>query len=153
MKREYVIYGAEIELYIGTLAGKKPGSSAGESSKEKTCAALSEFVKILKKNGRSWPNESDYAEYLEGKSSSKATQQNEARVRSFFTWLESRKENDTPMKENEVYIQQDLFTENEAETTAPIEEPETLGAVEPEAVQASEAEMFLRKDKVRLLRW
>ena len=138
MKREYALYGAEIERYIARLPGKKPGSSAGESSKEKTCAALSAFMKILKKHGRIWPNESDYAEYTGGKPSSKATQQNEARVRSFFVWLESRKENDTPMKENEVYIQQDLFMENEAETTAPIKEPETLGAVEPEAVQASE---------------
>ena len=34
------------------------------------------------------------------------------------------------MKENEVYIQQDLFTANEAGTTAPIEDPEALGAVE-----------------------
>lgn len=135
MKREYELYGAEIELYIGTLAGKKPGSSAGESSKEKTCAALSAFMKILKKNGRSWPNESDYAEYAEGKPSSKATQQNESRVRNFFVWLEKRKEK-TPMEEE--YVQQDLFTENEAETTAPIEAPETLGAVEPESAQASE---------------
>ena len=147
MKREYALYGAEIERYIARLPGKKPGSSAGESSKEKTCAALSEFVKILKKNGRSWPNESDYAEYLEGKPSSKATQQNEARVRSFFVWLESRKENDTPMKENEVYIQQDLFMENEAETTAPIKEPETLGAVEPEAVQAVEEAEYVADDE------
>lgn len=138
MKREYVLYRAEIERYIGTLPGKTPGSSAGESSKEKTCAALSAFMKILKKNGRSWPNESDYAEYLEGKPKTQATQQNEARVRSFFAWLESRKENDTQMKENEVYIQQDLFTENKAETTAPIEAPEALGAIEPESAQASE---------------
>lgn len=135
MKREYELYGAEIELYIGTLAGKKPGSSAGESSKEKTCAALSAFMKILKKNGRSWPNESDYAEYAEGKPSSKATQQNESRVRNFFVWLEKRKEK-TPMEEE--YVQQDLFTENEAGITAPYEVPEALGAIEPESAQASE---------------
>lgn len=144
MKREYAIYGAEIELYIGTLAGKKPGSSAGESSKEKTCAALSAFMKILKKNGRSWPNESDYAEYAEGKPSSKATQQNESRVRNFFLWLEKRKEK-TPMEEE--YVQQDLFTENEAGTTAPNEAPETLGAVEPEAVQAVEEAEYEADDE------
>lgn len=135
MKREYELYGAEIELYIGTLAGKKPGSSAGESSKEKTCAALSAFMKILSKNGRSWPNESDYAEYAEGKPSSKATQQNESRVRNFFVWLEKRKEK-TPMEEE--YVQQELFTENEAGITAPYEAPEALGAIEPELAQASE---------------
>lgn len=124
MKKEYVIYGAEIERYIAVLPGKKPGEMAGESSKEKTSAALSAFMKILSKNGRTWPNESDYSEYAEGKPDSKATQQNLSRVRSFFLWLEKRKENDTPMKENEVYIRQDLFTENEAETLQASEEPE-----------------------------
>ncbi len=137
-KKELELYVAEYEEYEATLPGKKPGISAGESSKDKTRAALSAFMKILKKNGRSWPNESDYAEYLEGKPSSKATQQNLSRVRSFFAWLESRRENDTPMKENEVYVQQELFTENEAGITAPSEEPETLGAIEPETAQASE---------------
>lgn len=134
MKKEYVIYGAEIERYIAVLPGKKPGEMAGESSKEKTSAALSAFMKILSKNGRTWPNESDYSEYAEGKPDSKATQQNLSRVRSFFLWLEKRKENDTPMKENEVYIRQDLFTENEAETLQASEEPEALGAIEPEIV-------------------
>ena len=38
------------------------------------------------------------------------------------------------MKENEVYIRQDLFTENEAETLQASEEPEALGAIEPEIV-------------------
>ena len=137
MKREYELYGAEIERYIATLTGKKPGSSAGESSKEKTRGALSAFVKILLKNGRSWPDKSDYAEYAEGKPLSQATRQNEARVRNFFAWLEKRRENDTPMEE---YVQQDLFGD------------ETLGAIEEtsqcvddtastENTQANEAEM------------
>lgn len=143
MKREYALYGAEIERYIAELPGKKPGEMAGESSKEKTRAALSAFMKILSGNGRTWPNESDYSEYAEGKPSSKATQQNISRIRSFFAWVKGDKEH---MTENEVYVQQDLFTENEAEMTAPIEEPETLGAVEPETVQASEAEMITENE-------
>ena len=132
MKREYALYGAEIERYIARLPGKKPGSSAGESSKEKTCAALSAFMKILKKHGRIWPNESDYAEYTGGKPSSKATQQNEARVRSFFAWLEKKKENDTPMEE---YVQQELFG---AEAAQASEAPEALGVIESESVQVVE---------------
>ena len=143
MKREYALYGAEIERYIAELPGKKPGEMAGESSKEKTCAALSAFVKILKENGRTWPLESDYAEYKEGKRLSKAIQQNVARVRSFFAWLEKRKEKDTPMEE---YVQQDLFGANEAETLGANEPEETLPAVDDgastENTQASEAEMI-----------
>ena len=133
--RTFIIF-TNAERYIATLTGKKPGSSAGESEREKTRKALQDFELILMEHGREWPIESDYSEYRADKPNNKATQQNVSRIEKYIAWR--KKENDTPMKENEVYIQQDLFTANEAGTTAPIEEPETLGAVEPEIVQAVE---------------
>ena len=125
--RTFIIF-TNAERYIATLTGKKPGSSAGESEREKTRKALQDFELILMEHGREWPIESDYSEYRADKPNNKATQQNVSRIEKYIAWR--KKENDTPMKENEVYIQQDLFTANEAGTTAPIEDPEALGAVE-----------------------
>ncbi len=86
-----MLYSAEIERYLSTLPGKKPGEMAGDSSKKKTRNSLTAFMGILEKNGRSWPDENDYAEYTAGKPDNKATQQNLSRVRKFFLWLEGEK--------------------------------------------------------------
>ena len=82
-----MLYSAEIERYLSTLPGKKPGEMAGDSSKQKTRNSLTAFMGILEKNGRSWPDESDYTEYTAGKPDNKATQQNLSRVKKFFVWL------------------------------------------------------------------
>ncbi len=87
-----MLYSAEIERYLSTLPGKKPGEMAGDSSKQKTRNSLTAFMGILEKNGRSWPDENDYTEYTAGKPDNKNTKQNLSRVRNFFIWLEGERQ-------------------------------------------------------------
>ena len=128
-EKELALYRSEIERYIETLPGKKPGESAGQSSKKKTRNALADFMLILSKHGRTWPEQSDYDEYRAGKPDNETTKQNVKRIERFFAWLEPRKET---IELAEEYAQQGLFPEKEAG----VNEPETLGANEPEISQA-----------------
>lgn len=129
-EKELVLYERKIKEYLSLLKGKKPGEMAGKSSKDKTKNALADFMLILSKHGRIWPEPSDYDEYCEHSTCKESeTTQNVKRVERFFAWLEQQRRENVEVAEE--YAQQDLF----GKSGAGIEEPETLGAVEGETAQ------------------
>ena len=84
---------SEIETYITELKNKQ-GNPASTSEQRKTRKALSVMIDILASNGRSWPIEIDYEEYSSKSScNERGTKDNVARVKKFFDWLLSRREN------------------------------------------------------------
>lgn len=141
-----MLYEAEIERYIGTLKGKKPGEPAGDSLKKKTRSALSEFMNILDRSGRVWPEESDYVEYLSGKAKTKETEQNQTRIEKFFMWLDKEQDN---MSENEVKteksVQVEMFGAGEENTQSASVDAGAVAENEPESM--AEAEQPKKKEK------
>lgn len=138
-KLELVLFSIEIEKYISELTNEN-GEPAGSEEKRKTRAALAHFVKMLKDNGRTWPEITDFDTFkANSKATPNETNQNDRRIRKFFASLDTERKNDT-MTENKVIDVEETIqplddgasTENtqaskepEAEITAPIEPEET----------------------------
>lgn len=118
-KKELILFTSEIEIYCYNLA-KENGEPAGNEEKRKTRSALADFMIILSKHGRIWPDEWDFEEYKStSKCNSDETSRNEKRVRKFFAWIENERKNDIMTE-----TAQPLNDETITETTAPIEPEE-----------------------------
>lgn len=136
-KLELVLYQSEIEKYISELTNEQ-GEPAGNEEKRKARAALAHFVKMLKENGRTWPEITDFDAFkANSKATSNETNQNDRRIRKFFASLDTERKNDT-MTENEVIdveeTTQPLDDGASTENTQASEEPEAkiTAPIEPE---------------------
>ena len=120
-KLELVLYPIEIEKYISELTNEN-GEPAGSEEKRKSRAALAHFVKMLKDNGRTWPEIYDFDTF---KANSKATPNettaNDRRIRKFFASLDTER-NNANMTDNSTV--QPLDDGASTEITAPIEPEE-----------------------------
>jgi len=137
-KLELVLYPIEIEKYISELTNED-SEPAGSEEKRKARAALAHFVKMLKDNGRTWPEITDFEAFAaNSKATANETTANDRRIRKFFAWFETERKNDT-MTDNDVIdveeTAQPLVDGASSETTAPIEPEET----EPEETKTTPA--------------
>ncbi len=124
----------EINQYISQLKNKS-GNPAGVQERTRTrniLIAFCDYFDLWHKT--TWPDECDFDAFrttIDRPDNPKFATEYINRVKKFFAWLEIERKN-TNMKDNST------AQAIEAGTTAPIEEPETLGAVETETAQASE---------------
>lgn len=151
-KLELVLYPIEIEKYISELTSED-GKPAGSEEKRKARAALAHFVKMLKDNGRTWPEITDFEAFAaNSKATANETTANDRRIRKFFAWFETERKNDT-MTDNDVIDVEETAQplddstssenvqaseENEVEMTAPNESeslPECEAITENEPVK------------------
>lgn len=120
-KLELVLYPIEIEKYISELTNEN-GEPAGSEEKRKTRTALAHFVKLLKDNGRTWPEITDFDAFkANSKATSNETNQNDRRIRKFFASLDTERKN-ANMTDNSTV--QPLDDGASTEITAPIEREE-----------------------------
>ena len=121
-KLELVLYQIEIEKYISELTNDS-GEPAGNEERRKTRIALANFMKLLKDNGRTWPEISDFDTFTaNSKANPHETTANDRRIRKFFASIDTGRKN-VIMTDNSTA--QPLDGGTSSEITANIEPEET----------------------------
>lgn len=126
-KLELVLFPIEIEKYISELTNED-SEPAGSEEKRKARAALAHFVKMLKDNGRTWPEITDFEAFAaNSKATANETTANNRRIRKFFAWFETERKNDTMTDNDVIDVEETAQPLNDgagSEITAPIEPEE-----------------------------